>query len=194
MAGSCDAVDFIVTRLISFTVSRTAPNWARSFRLAWVIAPLHRTLMPMAASPKAREAEKSERAMKRMAETFARIFIGNSADRGESAGPRQSKSKLFHLLRPQRGHRRHAGRAVGWEEAGEKRRGREHEARRDEREQIVRTHFVEDLGKHPTDGQGEEQSEHDGKSGLHRALAHDQAEDIAPSRSQRHANSNLARS
>src|SRR2546423_9473392 len=72
------------------------------------------------------------------------------------------------LFRPQRGHGGDSCGALRGKEAGEKRSSRQHEARRNQCERIVRAHLVENLGKHPADGEGEEQSEDDGQSCLHR--------------------------
>src|SRR5436190_18671763 len=59
IADNCDAVDLNVTKLMAETVSSTVPQLPRSSRFACVIELLIRTLMPIAASPTAGEAENS---------------------------------------------------------------------------------------------------------------------------------------
>src|SRR5213082_1253267 len=97
------------------------------------------------------------------------------------------------LFGPQRGDWIYIGGTAGRQKTGEQSRNCQHQTGSEQRERIARTYIVQDLSQDSARGQGKQNSDANGERGLHRALAHDQSEDVLAMCAERHSNADLAR-
>src|SRR5947208_5059146 len=97
------------------------------------------------------------------------------------------------LFGPQRGDWIYIGGTAGRQKTGEQSRNCQHQTGSEQRERIARTYIVQDLSQDAARGQGKQNSDANGERGLHRALAHDQSEDVLPMGTERHPNADLPR-
>src|SRR6266496_4482732 len=85
----------------------------------------------------------------------------------------------------------HVHGATRRKKTGEERGHREQQTRTDQRERIAWTYFIQNLREHTSRTQRKQKSDADGKRRLHRALTHNERENILTMRAERHANADL---